>query len=870
MSKKIKRQTAVVRELDYIPLTTPTTCYSASHRRGGGSSIRLTTPTTETNEDTSTVHQGGTIAGDTETSIESPVSLQLATESHILTIRQRGVDDSSHSDGFRSPEQSPAPLPLELESSDIPKDSPSMICVGYSRSQCNDANDNSTSKANHVLAICDSVILAKENSNLQNSNNSEEEDELLIDILKPINTSQKTLSSDDASVVSSSTHHTSTGGESRRASRRNSPTSTTAETTVTTVSNTTTTNKTEAGISNTAGTEVPSSSSNGNNPMDSLNASLTSMAANNTPTIQNSNTNTVSFKSSIPKARLILQTCEGIEYFTFCDFRPLAVCLAEYDEANMAVWVGSADDALLRCFVPNLETRRLDPLPLQLEEPATSSKLSPSASSDHLSTSTCVMAMDFLSVHRSDGTKIHTLVLACQDGTIRILSWEHGSDIRNSDDLKNATTVIVDGPIVALHLHEMEECPGRLALVAGSLCGYACRLYQDEESAWEGPIMVVQPVLRNITWNTEDSILAVHEYHDYVGVGTQSGRCLVYRRLGRSYELLWKVILPYSVHGICVLSTSKHTLQWIVTTRRSVHRFEMKAPSTKFRLEKARLGLEELSTKHKTIKAERDRIEQERVELERLEQERLEKEHLEQERLEEERLAKERQEIERIEEEKRRRESYWAWNSSDQEPAGHATSKEPRTDEAPSETLVEKPPPEAVAPNKSILSAVGGTTTTERQVRSNSHDDNDSMATSEAAPPATENQSDTVELKGEAFLEPDSLIVTEASTELLMEHSIAETSEQGGKSTLFGEDILHPPTETDNENSKSYRHTRSDSTFESLFIPEGLVSFSDDQVYEAQDQDIAESDAAPDESLGAEGTTSKQAQDDQEAKNAPH
>jgi hypothetical protein len=272
--------------------------------------------------------------------------------------------------------------------------------------------------------------------------------------------------------------------------------------------------------------------------------------------------------TTVPKkARLVLQTPQE-EYFTFLEFRPLCPCAVKWgkNKETVGVWVGSAEDAQLRFYVPQQDDdRMLHPLPLPEE---------------HFTVDSPVMALDFSTTQKDDDKPMNTLAVACQNGTIHILSWK-GDDF---DDL-NSFKVIVDGPLLSLQLQQPQQHP--LHVVIGSLCGYVCQLVRKERQIWEAPSMVVQGFW-NEALEAEDSVLAVHVWDDdddkYIAIGTHAGRCLLYtrRRLRQTYDKVWECLLPYSVHGIVVpknnnddVATANRILRLVVTTRRSLHIFQL-------------------------------------------------------------------------------------------------------------------------------------------------------------------------------------------------------------------------------------------------------------------------------------------------------
>ena len=329
------------------------------------------------------------------------------------------------------------------------------------------------------------------------------------------------------------------------------------------------------------------------------------------------------------------------------DFRPLCPCVARWGQGQarsnnnnnnnqvnnnniiinnnnnendgfVGVWLGSADDATLRLYVPSSNDPR--------------SLVSVALPEEHFSVDSPVMALAFCSVrwqeddtergkHGSSSnsnnniennnpamptataTTTHTLAVACQDGTIQLITWKdpiQDEDNTNIHLFADVTSekVIVDGPLVCLKLDYNQHAS--LRLIVGSLCGYVCQLtysYNHHregggDSVWEGPFMVVQD-LWNSSIKTEESVLAVDVWENYVAVGTQLGRCLLYATHdSENYFPVWQAILPYSVHGITIINrkgatanttaaaTSEKegkcsmTMSLAVTTRRSFHVFE--------------------------------------------------------------------------------------------------------------------------------------------------------------------------------------------------------------------------------------------------------------------------------------------------------
>jgi hypothetical protein len=293
------------------------------------------------------------------------------------------------------------------------------------------------------------------------------------------------------------------------------------------------------------------------------------------------------------------------------DFRPLCPCVAQWGnqettnsvatvtrnddedkgDSFVGIWLGSADDATLRLYAPSPND------PRQL--------VSVALPEEHFSVDSPVMAIDFCSVHgpdpggpsknnnQSEGPTTHTLAIACQDGTIQLITWKDPSpDTATGNDTKHclfgeisSEKVIVDGPLVCLKLDYNRFAS--LRVVVGSLCGYVCQLTfnpkirkNSSDSSWEGPHMVVQDLF-NSSINIEESVLSVDVWENYVAIGTHLGRCLLYAtRDSEEYKLVWQAVLPYPVHGIAIVPKTATTvgrlsiLSLAVITRRSFHVFK--------------------------------------------------------------------------------------------------------------------------------------------------------------------------------------------------------------------------------------------------------------------------------------------------------
>jgi hypothetical protein len=313
--------------------------------------------------------------------------------------------------------------------------------------------------------------------------------------------------------------------------------------------------------------------------------------------------------------------------FTLLDFRPLCPCVARWggqrtsshiqvnkkkdkheDVGFVGIWLGSADDATLRLYVPSPNDPR--------------SLVSVALPEEHFSVDSPVMALDFCSVrwpdHGARGscgsisaaspttTTTHTLAIGCQDGTIQLITWGDPTkgDVNTATSNENkhclfgditSQKVIVDGPLVCLKIDYNQFTS--LRVTVGSLCGYVCQLTYDYSNRgnlsdffWEGPHIIVQDLF-NSSINTEESVLTVDVWDNYVVVGTQLGRCLLYATHdSENYFLVWQAVLPYPVHGIAIINRNdtkaghpttevqkegncSSMLSLAVTTRRSFHIF---------------------------------------------------------------------------------------------------------------------------------------------------------------------------------------------------------------------------------------------------------------------------------------------------------
>jgi hypothetical protein len=268
-----------------------------------------------------------------------------------------------------------------------------------------------------------------------------------------------------------------------------------------------------------------------------------------------------------PIAELVLRSLSPATlvetYSTHLDFRPLTVTMAAHrSSAPGIVWLGSADHAQLHAF--RHAKGETDEAP---------GKLIPIDLSNVAFTVTSpVMAIHCLpAAPASDASVTSGLVFACQDGTLRLLTW----DMATSEDTfvfsgLQQKQVIIDGPILALQVQWSSRNSGEIEVTAGSLCGYVAVWHCD---TLDPPTMVVQGLLQSHSQPTatEDSVLAVAVHTNRVFVGTQAGRCLVFvQKISGSYALRWSCQLSYPIYAITCLSD-----EWFfVTTRRSLHLFQ--------------------------------------------------------------------------------------------------------------------------------------------------------------------------------------------------------------------------------------------------------------------------------------------------------
>jgi hypothetical protein len=525
-------------------------------------------------------------------------STQLATENHICHLNivdTTATAAESNSDSNSNSNSTKSRVTVDMISESVPRDNTSVICIGY------DCLVHSTTKEEWTcLALVDLAVLV-----LDGTTPLPEEPVLAS---YQATTTTSTGNNDDVSVISTSAQ---TMDSKSRAAQTHTSASTNTNTNTNTpinseiqLSSDTTGNSLQ--VHGTAPTHPHDYSSEPTAPT----MSTTSGTGNGTGTGSGSGTGTQMTTPPLPpKARLLLQTPQA-EYVAFLTFRPLSPRVAKFGK-YLGIWVASADDALLRFYTTvsstsnndnnndnnttteKQESRLLQPLPL--------------ISGDAFQFLTSCMALDFMSLPQTTNQQkqTHALAVACQDGTIRILSWQ-------DDDLSHISTteVIVDGPIVSVQLSLFD---GRLQLTAGSLCGHACRLLLVKDTTtttttttgnnnnWQGPI-AVGPGFWTIG-NAEDSVLCVHAFDDkYIAVGTHAGKCHLFQLAGETYLQLWECTLPYSIHGICHMmddddhhdddkDVSPTSIRLVVTTRRSIHVLDIVKLTSSYVAEKAKTKL---------------------------------------------------------------------------------------------------------------------------------------------------------------------------------------------------------------------------------------------------------------------------------------
>lgn len=297
-------------------------------------------------------------------------------------------------------------------------------------------------------------------------------------------------------------------------------------------------------------------------------------------------------------------------YSTQLSFRPLAPVVRLRTKTNNIpiIWLGSADTSKLYCFTlgekvvftdavdstkyEDVLQTRIDLVPIALSDPA-------------FKVDSPVMALDCLnicynkdeesennenenteqSISSSRGGCCCCLAISCQDGTIRFITFspnaisngpvDSGAVVGAFDSVQ-ATTFIIDGPAVCLHLscsnhhcHDSTDVGANqqyqghpVYATIGSLCGYVTVLYtrdifgkvmetdalasetsssndndirKNDSISWEGPFIMAEGF-----WNqhleAEDSVLAVHDVgrNGMVALGTHAGRCFLYQAVNKS------------------------------------------------------------------------------------------------------------------------------------------------------------------------------------------------------------------------------------------------------------------------------------------------------------------------------------------------
>ncbi len=522
-----------LKEIFASPFTTQTTCYSSSSGRKNNDERRLTA------------------------SLSDLCELHFATETNLLAVQ---IDQNDVKTACRP----------------LPRDSAQMTCIGY-------ASQSNEQQHVEAMALLDPELLQDNDVSSPNLHQPstvphEKDDTTSVATPKSQLKRSSTLSSTSAATNSpplSSSYHRKSTSELSKGSHA----------TITTTSD---------------ALQQPVPNGNGN-----------TNSGGNFDSDKNKSDDHLSTQPK-SKARLLLkqnqysdpesaherQPCPSA--IALLDFRPLCPCIATWGHhvANespfLGIWVGSADDAILRLYAPSgNDPRKL--IPVRLPE-------------EHFSVDSPVMALDYCSVSWNDqnSTKTtHTLAVACQDGTIQLITWTGSNDTATNDQNKKSIfgiitsqKVIVDGPLVCLKLDYNPWAS--LRVVVGSLCGFVCQLTYDfnnksgtplTDSFWEGPYMVAQDLFHS-SLGIEESVLTVDIWENYVAVGTQLGRCLLYATHdSENYFPTWQVVLPYPIHNVTIIASSAesndlahsgeeknendHVLSKLaVTTRRSFHVFQ--------------------------------------------------------------------------------------------------------------------------------------------------------------------------------------------------------------------------------------------------------------------------------------------------------
>jgi hypothetical protein len=530
------------------PFTTPTTCYSAS------SSLDAQTQST----------------GSKDTHVH------FATETHLLSVHvpSQNPMDQSHQD-------------FQASSRVVPRDSSNLMCVGYSRAQ--------EEKSEELVTILEAMAIVNPN-HVDDDSLFEDETLSQLNLLQPALANHTEKDSDGASVVSnadtSSTATVSRTNLQQQQLHHRRVSSTTSALTVSSVAGTSTTpsksrhQKTTSEIS--TGSSINSlSDREGPHTNTTTTSSLHSRSVNSIDVLGGPEPSDSSKKEKAEqrlrdaKARLILSqekrtihtdateiNSKHLYSLALLEFRPLCPCVASWGIDSptpvVGVFVGSADDASLRFYCTSTsDPRSLVSWPLPEE---------------HFTVETPVLALDFGVVKWPDIAKTTcTLAMACQDGTIQLVTWESSSS-ETTQVFHNISSqrFIVDGPLLCIKLDY--NIHTSLRVTVGSLCGYVCQLFYSNNgtsSSWEGPFMVAQNLWNSIL-DEEDCVQAVSTLDNYVAVGTQVGRLILYATEdSERYVPVWHCLLPYSIHGIRILrqSQSDSRMTLAVTTRRSFHLF---------------------------------------------------------------------------------------------------------------------------------------------------------------------------------------------------------------------------------------------------------------------------------------------------------
>lgn len=239
------------------------------------------------------------------------------------------------------------------------------------------------------------------------------------------------------------------------------------------------------------------------------------------------------------KAALVWQRLDQNELKLPLQTRPLSPHLT----SDGLLWIGSADDCLLKCY---RRTER-EILKLNFEKISAFSFTSP--------------IMRLTSITLPGG--LQCLAVGCQDGTIRLLEYSSVADIENA----TSHTVIVDGPIISLHLCFMEN--KELQVLCGSMCGFVCRMTTATAMSWQGPDLILQGLWHG---ESDDAVLAVCSMTRHrIAIGTFAGWLYVVTH--GAGKLVWKCVLPYAIHAI-----AQDNNKLIVTTKRTMHVFDDMTP----------------------------------------------------------------------------------------------------------------------------------------------------------------------------------------------------------------------------------------------------------------------------------------------------